>query len=135
MLYYSYMIPPRSKKPHPVTNAELLVEIARSNEAGQPTRRLCELWILLVDNYARRPNFRGYSWIDDMRSEAMCNLCKHGLKFDTTRSNPFAYYTRCVHNSFLKVIAAEHKLRSVKDAIMIEAGLTPSWHAQDNDDK
>ena len=56
--------------------------------------RLGYIFLMLVDRYSRRGNWRGYSYVDEMRGHALQQLSQIGLQFDELKSdNPFAFYT------------------------------------------
>jgi hypothetical protein len=58
-------------------------------------------------------------------------LIQVGLKFNELKSdNPFAYYTAIVTNSFTRVLLNEKKMQNIRDDILEEAGLMPSWTRQ-----
>jgi DNA primase len=57
------------------------------------------MFLLLVEQYSRRGNWRGYSYVSDMRGQALVQLSQVGLQFDESRSdNPFAWYTQIIKN-------------------------------------
>ena len=120
-----------------------MVEVGRSHWIGTPenghfccthgslTPRLVQMLRHLVANYARRANWRNYSWIDEMRDEALANLIEAALKFDEGKSyNPFGYYTRIAQNAFRGVLAREEKQLDIRDRIMEENGLSPRFDTQ-----
>ena len=64
----------------------------------------------LVERYAMRGNWRGYTYNDEMQSTALLQLSEVGLKFNEARSqNPFAYYTATITNSFTRVLNLEKR--------------------------
>jgi DNA-directed RNA polymerase specialized sigma subunit len=111
-----------------LSNKNLLAEIALSHAAGAPTDNLVKAFMLLVNRYANRANFRSYSYIDEMKSEALLHLVRGWDKFNPARSqNPFAYLTSCVNNAFLRVLRIEKKSRDVRDELIIMHGARPSF--------
>jgi len=112
-----------------LTNGDLLPEVIKSKELGKMTDKLARMLMLLVDRYSRRPNFNGYSFKQDMVSEALVNLVQNALKFDPAKSsNPFAFYTTAIHHSFLQYMNGEKKQRNIRDSLLIEAGENPSYN-------
>lgn len=69
----------------------------------------------LVSNYSNKNNFRGYTYIDEMRSEATLNCVRYAHNFDLNKStNAFAYFTQLIHNSFLQVLGKEKVQAEIK---------------------
>ena len=102
-----------------------------SQEHGKMTDKLARMFMKLVDRYATRSNWRGYTYNDEMRSTALLQLSQIGLQFDESKSaNPFAYYTAAVTNSFTRVLLTEKKGQSLRDDILEANGLNPSYTRQ-----
>ena len=63
-----------------------------------------------------RSNWRGYTYVDEMRSHALLQLSQIGLQFNELKSeNPFAYYTAAVTNSFTRVLNLEKRNQNIRD--------------------
>ena len=89
------------------------------------------MYMKLSDRYGTRSNWRGYTYNDEMRGAALIQLIQVGLKFNELKSdNPFAYYTAIVTNSFTRVLLNEKKMQNIRDDILEENGLEPSWTRQ-----
>jgi hypothetical protein len=102
-----------------------------SKDHGRITEELGKMYIKLSERYAQRSNWRGYTYIDEMRGQAILQLSQIGLQFDESKSeNPFAYYTAAVTNSFTRVLNLEKKSQNIRDDLLEEAGLTPSMTRQ-----
>lgn len=102
-----------------------------SREHGKMTRRLAEMFIKLCERYATRSNWRGYSYNEEMRGQALLQLSQIGLQFDESKSqNPFAYYTAAITNSFTRILNIEKKMHNIRDDILEINGLNPSWSRQ-----
>jgi len=98
---------------------------------GHLTDELVKAFMLLCQRIAMKTNWRGYSYIDEMQSAALLNLCAQGLKFDESRgNNPFAFYTTTVKNAFTKVLNTEKKSQKTRDSLLEANGLTPSHTRQ-----
>ena len=116
---------------HYLKNSELLLEVIDCKEKKVISNKLMRMLIILAERYASRPNFSGYTYIKDMQSEALADLCKNALKFNpAVSSNPFAFYTSCIHNSFLGYLNSEKKQRKIRDAMLVEIGENPSYSFQ-----
>jgi hypothetical protein len=104
-----------------------------SKEHGRITENLGRMFIKLSERYAQRSNWRGYTYIDEMRGQAILQLSQIGLQFDESKSeNPFAYYTAAVTNSFTRILNIEKKNQNIRDDMLEEAGLSPSMTRQHN---
>lgn len=115
-----------------LTNARLLPEVIRSKELGRLTDELAEMLMMLTRKYAMRPCFSGYTYREDMVSEALANLCQNALKFNPEKSdNPFSFYTSCINNSFLQFLNIEKKHRRIRDQLLIDMGENPSYNFQE----
>ena len=98
-----------------------------NKEHGRITEGLGRMFIKLSERYAQRSNWRGYTYIDEMKGQAILQLSQIGLQFDESKSeNPFAYYTAAVTNSFTRILNIEKKNQNIRDDMLEEAGLTPS---------
>lgn len=108
-----------------------------SNTHGKMTNKLAMMFMKLVERYGHRGNWRGYTYIDEMKSQALLQLSQIGLQFDESRSetpNPFAYYTAAITNSFTRVLNIEKRNQNIRDDILIMHGATPSYTRQTEHD-
>jgi hypothetical protein len=104
---------------------------------GKMTNKLALMFMKLVERYGHRGNWRGYTYIDEMKSQALLQLSQIGLQFDESRSespNPFAYYTAAITNSFTRVLNIEKRNQNIRDDILIMHGATPSYTRQTEHD-
>lgn len=98
-----------------------------SKDHGRITEELGKMFLKLSERYAQRANWRGYTYIEEMKGQAILQLSQIGLQFDESKSeNPFAYYTAAVTNSFTRILNIEKKNQNIRDDMLQEAGLTPS---------
>jgi hypothetical protein len=98
---------------------------------GAMTRKLAMMFMKLCERYATRSNWRGYTYNEEMRGQALLQLSQIGLQFDESKSsNPFAYYTAAITNSFTRVLNIEKKMQNIRDDILEINGLNPSWTRQ-----
>jgi hypothetical protein len=107
-----------------------------SKDHGKMTNKLALMFMKLVDRYGHRGNWRGYTYLEEMKSQALLQLSQVGLQFDESRSeqpNPFAYYTQTITNSFMRILNIEKKNQTIRDDILIMHGQTPSWTRQTDD--
>ena len=100
-------------------------------EHGKITNNLAKMFIKLCERYSMRSNWRGYTYVDEMRSHALLQLSQIGLQFNELKSqNPFAYYTAAVTNSFTRVLNLEKRNQNIRDDLLQESGQMPSFSRQ-----
>jgi hypothetical protein len=98
---------------------------------GSITKKLAKSYMLLCERYSMRFNWRGYTYVDEMRSQALLQLSQIGLQFDESKSqNPFAYYTAAIDNSFTRILNIEKKNQMIRDDLLIQTGSSPSFTRQ-----
>jgi len=102
-----------------------------SKDHGTMTRKLATMFMKLCERYATRSNWRGYTYNEEMRGQALLQLSQIGLQFDESKSqNPFAYYTAAITNSFTRILNLEKKNQNIRDDMLEMNGLNPSWTRQ-----
>jgi hypothetical protein len=104
---------------------------AFSKTHGAMTNELAKMFMKLVERYGTRGNWRGYTYNDEMQGAALLQLSQIGLQFNELKSqNPFAYYTAAITNSFTRVLNLEKKGQNIRDDILEQHGLNPSYTRQ-----
>ena len=102
-----------------------------STTHGSISNELAKMFIKLCERYSMRSNWRGYTYVDEMRGQALLQLAMIGLQFNEAKSdNPFAYYTAAITNSFTRVLNIEKKNQNIRDDILIDSGHLPSYGRQ-----
>ena len=102
-----------------------------NKDHGNMTPKLAHMFIKLCERYATRSNWRGYTYNEEMRGQALLQLSQIGLQFDESKSqNPFAYYTAAITNSFTRVLNIEKRNQNLRDDILEMNNLTPSYTRQ-----
>jgi hypothetical protein len=100
-------------------------------DKGRITANLARMFIKLCERYSSRSNWRGYTYVDEMRGQALLQLSMIGLQFDESKSqNPFAYYTAAITNSFTRVLNLEKRTQHIRDDILESNNLNPSFTRQ-----
>ncbi len=100
-------------------------------EHGKMTPKLATMFMKLCERYATRSNWRGYTYVDEMRSQALLQLSHIGLQFNEAKSsNPFAYFTAAITNSFTRVLNIEKRNQNLRDDILEMNNLNPSYTRQ-----
>jgi hypothetical protein len=104
-----------------------------SKDHGEMTKKLALMFMKLCERYATRSNWRGYTYNEEMRGQALLQLSQIGLQFDeSTSQNPLAYYTAAITNSFTRILNIEKKNQNIRDDILEMNGLNPSWTRQNS---
>lgn len=124
---------------HYIIENGVAVEVGRSHskkgkfslDHGTITNKLAKMFILLVNKYGQRGNWRGYTYLDEMKGHALLQLSQMGLQFDEMRSdNPFSYFSQSLQNSFTRVFNLEKKNQDLRDDLLIDSGAVPSFSRQ-----
>ena len=69
---------------------------------------------LIAENLAHKPRFMNYSYVDEMKSDAIENCLMYFDNFDSDKySNPFAYFTQIIYYAFHRRINKEEKNRYI----------------------
>lgn len=113
------------KKNHYVDNQKFLEDILEYKEKvkyaaenGLEKPRVSEycgkcIW-LITEGLARKPRFMNYSFIDEMKSDALENCFLYFDNFNPEISqNPFAYFTQIIYYAFHRRISKEEKNRYI----------------------
>ena len=115
----------KKKTNHYVDNAKFLADIIEykkkvkeAADAGKEKPRVSEycgkcIW-LITENLARKPRFMNYSFIEEMKSDAIENCFLYFDNFSPDKSqNPFAYFTQIIYYAFHRRISKEEKNRYI----------------------
>ena len=102
-----------------------------SCDHGKITNSLAMMFMKLCERYGTRANWRGYTYNDEMQSQALMQLSQIGLQFDESKSeNPFAYYTAAITNSFTRILNIEKKNQAIRDDLLEQNNMMPSFTRQ-----
>lgn len=71
-----------------------------------------ECIMLLIENYSKRFNWRGYTYLDEMKSEATLTCMKYLSNFDIDNyDNAYGYYSKFIENAF-KLVWKREKVQA-----------------------
>lgn len=122
----------KPKKHIYLTNKELLAEVINAKSKGVMTDKLASMLMMLTRKYAKKGNFVNYTYNEDMVSYALMMLVRTWNSFNPEKSsNPFAFYTQCIKNSFVQYLNQEKRQRNIRDALLIDQGMNPSYSYND----
>ena len=90
-----------------------------AKEQGKPKPRIPnyigECFVKLSEGLARRPNFFGYSYKDEMIADGIENCLMYFENFNSAKTqNPFAYFTQVLWWCFVRRIQKEKKQQYIK---------------------
>jgi DNA-directed RNA polymerase specialized sigma subunit len=115
-----------------ISSEELFNEVLRCQAEGRVNNVLGQMFLTLATRYGTKPNFSGYSYLDEMISSGVVACIASLNKFNPEKTtNAFAYYTQVIHTSFLQVLNKEKKHQMIRDKSMVEANLNPSFAYND----
>ena len=104
-----------------------------SLDHGKMTNKLAKMFMMMCERYGNKWNWRGYTYNDEMKSQALVQLAQVGLQFDESKSqNPFAYYTATITNSFTRILNTEKKNQNIRDDMLEMHGYNSSHGRQLN---
>lgn len=92
-------------------------QIALENNKPKPRipNYIGECFMKLAEGLARRPNFFGYSYKDEMISDGIENCLMYFENFNPEKTkNPFAYFTQILWWCFVRRIQKEKKQQYIK---------------------
>lgn len=122
---------PTKRKVNYLNNKDLLIEVHASKKQKAMTNKLAHMLQTLAARYAKKGNFANYTYNDDMQAYAMLMLVKTWDSFDPKKSsNPFAFFTQCIKNSFIQYLNQERRQRDIRDVMLVDNGLSPSYTYQ-----
>jgi DNA-directed RNA polymerase specialized sigma24 family protein len=99
-----------------VKNKDLKLELITYKQTGIVSERLGGMLMTIARNYCTKGNFSGYTWKQDMISDAVLSCMKYMKNFNEEKSsNAFAYITKICHNAFIAHIKKQNKHSEIKD--------------------
>lgn len=92
-------------------------EEAKNEEKQKPkvSEYIGQSILLICNNLAKKPNFSGYTYKQDMISDGIIDCIAAVDNFNPDKTNnPFAYFTQIAWNAFLRRIQKEKKQTYIK---------------------
>lgn len=117
----------KPKKKNYLNNKDMLAEVIASKQTGEMSKELVNMLKMLCYRYSQKGCYINYSYNEDMQAYAMMMLVRTWKRFDPAKSsNPFAFFTECIKNSFILFLRNEKRYRTMKDEMLVDLGFTPS---------
>lgn len=101
----------KSQKHHFLNNKEFYADMVAWKKSGieKMPDNVARKIMLVCDQLATSSRFNGYTWLEEMKSDAILICVKFAKNFDPERfDNPFAYFTRLCWNAFIRRITQEN---------------------------
>ena len=96
---------------------------------------ICQCFMQIANRLSTKPNFSGYSFIDDMRMDGIENCIRYVKNFNPDKTeNPFAYFTQIIYYAFIRRITKEKEQLYIKyksSTKLIAAGETYHFEGED----
>lgn len=129
------MVEKTTPRPKPyLRNKDFLAELIECQEAGKMSDKLGEMFMMLAERYSSKYQFAGYSYRDELVNNAIVACCNAWNKFDPGKSsNPFAFFTVVTNNAFIQILNKEKRQQMIRDELLIEEDLDPSFNFQERD--
>ena len=99
-------------------------DLAEDKEPRQVSNYIAESFLKITTGLSMAPNFKDYSYREDMVMDAVENCIKAINNFDydrptrTGKPNPFSYFTQISYFAFLRRIAKEKKQSHIKQKLI-----------------
>lgn len=121
-----------AKNNYYVKNKDLIWEIQEMRRTGKMSNTLGGYILRIVDGIGYRPNFCGYTYLDEMKSEAIIAVIKGIGNFDCERGNAFAYITQIAWNAFVACINKEKRKSKTKNTLFDVRMLIEDEYGENN---
>lgn len=96
---------------------------------GKLTNNLVYMLMMLVEQFAKSGNWSGYTYLEDMKSSALVQLCDVALKFEESKSNnAFAYLTQIASMKFTATLNGEKTQSKIKSHLLQSIGYDASYN-------
>jgi len=97
-------------KTHYIDKQDMYNEIVKYHETGIISEELHNMFFMMAKRIASKPRFHGYTWKEDMITDAYLRCLKYVNAFKLTkenpidygfiRTNPFGYFTTVIYRVF-----------------------------------
>ena len=102
-----------------INNRDFHNAIVKYYEDGEKeiSKYLVECFLEIAKRLAQKKQFRYYTYIEDMKQDALVNCIKalRRRRYTSDKSNPFAYFTTVIYNAYLITIKKENKQKELEE--------------------
>ncbi len=134
----------KKRSEHYVSNKEFYQALLEYKENVDEAKRLGkpkpkipnyigECFLKIATHLSYKPNFVNYMFKEDMICDGIENCVQYIHNFDTTKKNPFAYFTQVIYYAFLRRIAKEKKQLEIKTKIIEKSGFDEVFSVDGSD--
>lgn len=89
---------------------------------------LCKKFMRMIEGMSHNKSFSRYTYIDEMKDEALLHIMKYGHNYDPTKINeqtgkpypPFSYYNRIIWQAFVSIINKEKRQQDIKREYLLK---------------
>ena len=113
--------------PYYVNPKEFLAELVEYFEARtvdselQWPDNICRTFMLIVDGLGHNYRFRNYTYLDEMKADALETMLRYGKGFNPDLGyNPFSYFNQVAWRAFQQRIKKEKKQADIKEKYVTE---------------
>lgn len=106
-----------------LTNKQLADALIESQQAGQPTEKVCNYFRMIATHLLGNARYRNYpkDIQEDLISAALLKCIKNIHNFKPEYADRcFNYYTRCTECAFFDVLGIHYKQRNIKRDLNVE---------------
>jgi len=98
-----------------LSNKEIVPELIDFKATGKVSEKLGYIFMTISKNLSNKSNFTGYTWKEEMVSDAVLTCIKYCKNFNPEKSsNGFAYITQICYNSFIGYIKKQNRHSAIK---------------------
>jgi hypothetical protein len=92
-------------------------------------------FIKIAEHLATKPNFRNYTYKDEMILDGIENCIAYAHNFNPEKStNPFSYFTQIIYYAFIRRIQKEQKQTEIKKGIIHRSDISQLFDIDVSDD-
>jgi len=118
-----------------IDNNLLKDELIKHVETGVVSDELANMFQLLAKNLLRKGNFSGYTFKDDLYSDAIYDLLKYSHNYNPEKGvSAFGYITTIAYQSMVRRIVKEKKYHERKIRLLQNTSVTDIYETIDNEE-